>query len=73
MTAGDKAIFAYPDEFREPAPEKAFTGQMVTVVRTFDDPATANEIRQEYGECLMVVRAADGTEFTAFETELQLA
>lgn len=72
MEAGDKALFKYPDEFRDPHPEQAYSGQTVTVVRTFDDEETAREIRAEYGECLMVVQAEDGTEFTAFETELEL-
>ncbi len=66
-----RARFSYPDDFREPAPERQFTGQIVEIVRTFDPPAIANEIRHEYGECLMIVRAEDGTEFPAFETELE--
>jgi hypothetical protein len=65
------AKFSYPDEFREPAPERAYIGQTVTILRTFDDPATAKEMRAEYGECLMYVQAADGHIFTAFETELE--
>jgi hypothetical protein len=66
-----KARFRYPDEFREPAPQREYTNQVVTVLRTFDDSKTAQEMREHYGECLLYVQAQDGNVFTAFETELE--
>jgi len=67
-----KAKFSYPDEFREPRPEMEFSGMEVEVIGTFNDPKTANEIRVEYGECLMVCRTPAGDEFVVFETELDM-
>jgi hypothetical protein len=64
------ARFSYPDEFREPAPERAYTGQIVTVLGP-DNPRTADEEREAFGECLMRVQASDGHVLMAFETELE--
>jgi hypothetical protein len=66
-----RAKFSYPDEFREPRPEMQFSGQEVEVIGP-DNPASADEEREAFGECLMRVRSLNGDEFVAFETELEM-
>jgi len=63
------AIFHYPEEFHSLPELKARSGQTVEVLGE-NDPATAAEDREAYGETLMVIRFSDGYINYAFETEL---
>jgi hypothetical protein len=64
------AKFTYPFEFKTPCREQELSGQVVDIIGP-DNPATADDDREAYGETLMRCRTVDGEEFVAFETELE--
>lgn len=66
-----KVKFIYPDEFKTPCREMELSGQIVDVIGP-DNPETADEDREAFGECLMRCRTLEGEEFVAFETELEV-
>jgi len=65
-----RAIFNYPKEFTTLPEYTAHTGQVVTVIR----PLTNEEADQGGDlELMYLVRADDGQELHAFESELDTA
>jgi hypothetical protein len=66
LAEGSKHLFNYPEAFTTLPEYSAHRGQVVEVVR----PLTAAEYDNE-GDAMYLVRAADGWEGHAFDSELQ--
>ena len=66
MQPNDKAIFKYPPEFTTLPDYTAHLGQLVTIFRHMTDEEYDNE-----GDPMFIIRAADGWEGCAWESELQ--
>lgn len=63
-------LFTYPEAFQEYPEYRAHSGQVVEVIRELIDGEEYDGPLAGLPECMFLIRAADGWEGHAFETEL---